>query len=169
MLYKGRLIMLELVSPKNALKLCKDVENPEILAELGGKKLVNDMIKLCIRENGIGLAAPQIGIHYKFFITFLQEFQDWKLFINAKYRPLNQQMVDSVEGCLTHGKDNTYKVKRYTKILAEWDEIDSAGDFQERKREMTGISAIIFQHEVDHLNSITVSSQGTKINLKKEE
>jgi len=160
--------MLELVSSKRALKLCKDVESAEVIKELGGKKLVNDMIKLCIKEDGIGLAAPQIGINYKFFVTYFQEFLSWRLFINPCYRPLNQQIVDSVEGCLTYGTDNTYKVKRYIKILAEWQEEDPYGDLIIKKLEMNGISAIIFQHETDHINSITVSAKGEKIKIEKE-
>jgi peptide deformylase len=160
--------MLELVSHKRALKLCKDVESTEIIKEFGGRKLANDMIKLCVKENGMGLAAPQIGISYKFFVAYFQEFLDWRLFINPVYRPLNQQTVDSVEGCLTYGTENTYKVKRYTKILAEWQEEDTYGDFITRKQEITGISAIIFQHETDHINSITVSAKGEKIKIEKE-
>ena len=161
--------MLELVSPKRALKLCKDVESADIIKELGGKKLVNDMIKLCIKENGIGLAAPQIGISYKFFVAYFQEFLDWRLFINPVCRPLNQQTVDSVEGCLTYGTENTYKVKRYTKILAEWQEENSYGDLITKKQELSGISAIIFQHETDHINSVTVTARGEKIKIDKED
>lgn len=159
--------MLELVSAKRALKLCKDVENLEEIKELGGVKLINDMIKLCIKENGIGLAAPQVGIHFKFFVAYFQEFLDWRLFINPVYRPLSQQTVDSVEGCLTYGTENTYKVKRYTKILAEWYET-SESRLVGKKQEMTGISAIIFQHEVDHINSVTVAAKGEKIKIDKD-
>lgn len=161
--------MLELALPKKALKLCKDVESTDTLKELGGKKLVNDMIKLCTKKDGIGLAAPQVGISYKFFVAYFQEFLDWRLFVNPTYRPLAQQMVDSVEGCLTYGTENTYKVKRYTKIFAEWKEEDIAGGFVTKKQEMTGISAIIFQHETDHINSITVAAKGDKIKIDKPE
>lgn len=161
--------MLELVSSKRALKLCKDVESADVLKEVGGKKLINDMIKLCIKENGIGLAAPQIGVYYKFFVAYFQEFLDWRLFVNPTYRPLAQQTVDSVEGCLTYGNENTYKVKRYTKILAEWQEQDITNELVVKKQEMTGISAIIFQHETDHINSITVAAKGDKIKIEKPE
>ena len=161
--------MLELVSPKRALKLCKDVESADVLKEVGGKKLINDMIKLCVKENGIGLAAPQIGIRNKFFIAYFQEFLDWRLFVNPVYRPLNQQTVDSVEGCLTYGIDHTYKVKRYTKVLAEWQEENTYGDLAIKKQELSGISAIIFQHETDHINSVTVTAKGQKIKIEKDE
>ena len=156
---------MELVSPKRALKLCKDVESQE---EIGGKKVVNEMIRLCIKENGIGLAAPQVGINYKFFVAYFQEYLEWRLFINPTYRPLAQQTVDSIEGCLTYGSENTYKVKRYTKILAEWKELDLKDGFTTKTIELSGISAIIFQHETDHINSITVAAKGEKIKIEKD-
>jgi peptide deformylase len=159
--------MLELVSPKRALKLCKDVDSAEVLKEAGGKKLINEMIRVCIKENGIGLAAPQVGIGYKFFVAYFQEFLDWKLFVNPTYRPLAQQTVDSTEGCLTYGSENTYRVKRYTKIFAEWQELDVNGELVPIRKELAGISAIIFQHETDHINSITVAAKGEKIKIEK--
>lgn len=154
--------MLEIVSAKKALKLCKDIDDAREFAEIGGGKLIASMVGLCSREDGIGLAAPQIGLGYKFFVAYLQEFSGWKAFINPHYRPLNQQIVDSTESCLTYGSDSAYKVKRYVKILAEWQEYNGKS-LVDKKQELSGISSIIFQHETDHINSITIAAKGDKV------
>jgi peptide deformylase len=148
--------MLKLVSPQKAIKLCKDVTDIETLIKLGGDLLFNNILEICHKSQGVGLAAPQVGIYYKFFIAYLQEYNNFGVYVNPKYRPLSDQTVESIESCLTHGKDKPYKIKRYHKILAEWQDIGLVKKIQE----LNGMSAIIFQHETDHINSITIASIG---------
>jgi len=151
--------MLKLVSPQRAIKFCKDIDNIEVLRDLGGDRLFNNMLRICQKFQGVGLAAPQIGIYYKFFLAHLQEYSSFKVYINPKYRPLTDQTVESIEACLTHGKDKLYRVKRYPKILAEWQDIKGL-ELVGKIQELNEISAVIFQHETDHINGITIASIG---------
>jgi peptide deformylase len=151
--------MLKLVSPKMAIKLCKNVESIEVLKNLGGDSLFKEMLNVCIKNQGIGLAAPQVGIYYKFFIAKLYQHEPFKVYVNPIYRPLCCETIDSIEGCLTYGKDKTYKVKRHVKILAEYQEIGFDG-FIDKTFALEDLAATIFQHETDHINSITIAAIG---------
>ena len=149
----------ELVSPKKAIQPCERVKN---LDNLDLRLMYRNLAGTAINYDGVGIAAPQIGIYLKVFVAYLQEYSTWMMFFNPKYKPINQNTVMSQEGCLTHGKDNLYKVTRYTDILAEWEEFNGT-ELVEKKQELVGLSAIIFQHETDHINGITIASKGERI------
>jgi peptide deformylase len=100
------------------------------------------MFKLMRDNNGIGLAAPQVGIPAKFFITAWGD-----LFFNPRIVQHFHPMIESVEGCLSlPGKQ--YKVKRYPQIKL------ATGEVYE------GIQAIVIQHEINHLHGTLISDIG---------
>jgi len=150
----------ELVSPEKAILPCKKVKEVESLDYF--RKLYRSLIATALKNDGVGIAAPQIGIYLKIFAAYLQEYSGWTIFFNPKYKSLKGNTVKSQEGCLTLGKDNKYNVTRYTEVLAEWEEYNLSG-LAKKKRILTGLSAIIFQHETDHINGITIASKGEKI------
>lgn len=136
----------------------------EEVKELNKKVLseINSLVKkLRETENGIGLAAPQIGISKRFF-GIKGEGGEVKIFINPKivktignrsYLKLvgeDGKEEDFLEGCLSF--PNLFgTVKRYLKIKVKWQEM--VGDsFIERKGILEGFKAIVWQHESDHLD-----------------
>ena len=116
-------------------------------------------------ENGAGLAAPQMGIKQRFFVLKDHEGRGKiSVFINPKVEKtygaeVFPEMVsrdgerqDFLEGCLSF-PDYWGTVKRFLKIDAVWqDEI--GGQLVARKKKLEGFDAVVFQHELDHLNGV---------------
>lgn len=141
------------------------VVTPEIIkVTLGLKKEINDLILILKKgDNAAGLAAPQIGLNKRFFGT--KEIGDGsvRVFINPKIEKTFGEMVfpvilenevedDFWEGCLSF-PDYFGTVKRYLKIKVSWQEIKN-DILIEKEETFGGFEAIVFQHELDHLNGI---------------
>lgn len=141
------------------------VVTPEIIkVTLGLKKEINDLILILKKgDNAAGLAAPQIGLSKRFFGT--KEIGDGsvRVFINPKIEKTFGEMVfpvilenevedDFWEGCLSF-PDYFGTVKRYLKIKISWQEIKN-DILIEKEETFGGFEAIVFQHELDHLNGI---------------
>jgi peptide deformylase len=110
------------------------------------KVLVKDMIETMYHEEGVGLAAPQVGILKRIAVVDVGE--GVHVFINPEILEENGSCVD-LEGCLSlpgrQGKvDRPSKIK--VKALNE--------DGEEFVLEAEGYFARAICHEVDHLNGI---------------
>jgi peptide deformylase len=138
---------------------CADLTRKDMMKLLQSKTL-KQMINLCIRKNGIGLAAIQVGIRLKFFVAYRNEKDGWCLFMNPQYTS-NEEKVKTTEGCLTYGKDK-FEVKRYKNIKASWDEIDEDGNITRKEEEFIKMFSQVFQHECDHVYNITIAKIGKK-------
>jgi len=116
--------------------------------------LIDDMVETMEAANGIGLAAPQIGVLERVIIVRLPEDeedpQSGKLFALC-----NPQIVraegeeESEEGCLCL-PGYVGDVKRATSVTVRAQ--DRRGKKVRIKAE--GLLARAFQHEIDHLNGI---------------
>jgi len=65
------------------------------------RRIVEDMFRL-MKENeveGVGLAAPQVGISKRFVVIDLDEFHE--VLINPKWEPLGEEKEEDIEGCLS--------------------------------------------------------------------
>lgn len=133
-------------------------------------ELINLKKILLAQVNGAGLAAPQIGISKRFFGLKLGKKKEVKLLINPEilgvygkkdWIKITGEKVegedkvkdeDFLEGCLSF--PNLFgTVKRWVKIRAKWQEL-KRGKLVEVIKEMVGFEAIVFQHELDHLEGI---------------
>ena len=118
------------------------------------RRLVEKMIDIMIKNKGVGLAAPQIGVSLQLFIISLDGSRDSvKVFINPKVTPIGD--LDSVEeGCLS--VPNVYtKIRRYKKCKVTATDLDG-NEFTE---EAEGLFARALQHENDHINGVTIVSR----------
>ena len=112
---------------------------------------VSQMDLLMNENKGIGLAAPQVGISKRFFIT--KDFQDEDsekslVFINPTINEM-YGTIESKEGCLSI--PGYYDlIKRHEKILVSY--LDQNG--KNIEKEFSGMQSIVFQHEFDHLEGI---------------
>lgn len=125
------------------------------------KALEVDMVKAMIENNGIGLAAPQIGISKRVFAIHLKDQVPFCMF-NPRIVIVgdNKPMVEDTEGCLSF-PDLFLKVKRYTWLSVEY--FDRLG--QKCIMELTDIDARCFQHELDHLNGVCFTDKISKLKL----
>ena len=101
---------------------------------------------------GVGIAAPQVGILKN--IIWVQRFDiegfPFEEYLNPKILQYSEMKQTRKEGCLSiPNRTDTLECRAYA-ILLEYDRLN--GD---HKVEMVeGFTAVIFQHEIDHLNGI---------------
>lgn len=120
------------------------------------KTLVEDMKDTLTREQGVGLAAPQVGILRRvFIIDFGQDEHEYIEFINPEIIKAKGKNTDYQEGCLSF-PGRLFVVERpdYVKIRAR----NVKGEAFEM--ELDGFMARAFMHENDHLNGIVIPMIG---------
>ena len=132
----------------------KDITLPKI------QKIIQQMKEvLATQEDGIAIAAPQIGIPLRIFIVsdaILKEAdKEYKstgkdlIFINPTITKLSKKRMIVEEGCLSV-RWKYGKVNRSEKASIE--AYDENGKII--KRGASGLLAQVFQHETDHLEGI---------------
>jgi len=126
-------------------KKASDIEEitPEVM------KLAEDMAETMLKEDGVGLAGPQVGISKK--IIAVQTENGPSVFINPKIVKKYGGKVSMEEGCLSL-PGIWFKIKRSN--VAEIEAIDPKGRKLNIKAE--GFQARIFQHEIDHLDGVLI-------------
>lgn len=115
-------------------------------------ELLDDMVDTMHEENGIGLAAPQVGILRRCFVADLGDGNIYKI-INPEIIESEGSSID-IEGCLSIPEYNC-TVERPEKIKMKY--MDINGDTQ--IIEADGLLARCFQHETDHLDGILITSK----------
>ncbi len=109
--------------------------------------LAKDMIETMRAEQGVGLAAPQIGILRRLFVVEIEEI-GLHVVINPEIIKQNGEQTD-YEGCLSvPGKSGKVKRPDYVKLQY----MDLEGNDQILEAE--GFFARAICHENDHLNGI---------------
>jgi peptide deformylase len=114
------------------------------------RKIVEEMFELMYQHEGVGLAANQVDLPYRVFVTNVEGDKDAKeaerVYINPVLSGGHGQTEDE-EGCLSVPgiyapvvRKETIKVQAY----------DLAGN--EIVREVSGLEARVLQHETDHLD-----------------
>ena len=109
------------------------------------EQLIADMIRTMDENQGIGLAAPQVGVGKQLFIIRIEPSNTF-VFINPKITVLNDKPFKWEEGCLSVPG---YFTKKSRPDHIKVDYIDVNGD--EQSVEFVGLYAFAVQHEYDHL------------------
>jgi peptide deformylase len=134
----------------NPNKDLRVVSVPVALDRVGSQdmaELIEDLKVTMKKENGIGIAAPQVGIHERVIIVDMNGKPT--AFINPEITEKSFKLLDSEEGCLSvPGKWGVVKRHRGVSIKA----LDAKGNPIAFKTH--GLVAIIFQHEIDHLDGV---------------
>jgi len=133
-------------------KVAKDItpDYPEL------KTLITNMWETLADSEGIGLAAPQVGLDIRLVVIDLDplsedlpEYKDFRqVYINAHIVEYDETNTDaSEEGCLSLPAIHE-KVIRPTRIRVQW--MDE--NFQAHDEWIDGYLARVMQHEFDHLD-----------------
>jgi peptide deformylase len=113
-------------------------------------KLEQELVETMFAYDGIGLAAPQVGLPLR---VFVMGYKDSPETAQAFFNPIVVATVDEIEdleeGCLSF-PGIFVNIKRPKKILARWQ--NSKGEWQES--EFDGYNCKCFLHELDHLEGI---------------
>lgn len=111
-------------------------------------KLINDMLDTMYEANGVGLAAPQVGVDQRIIVLDVGEGPC--VLVNPQIKEGEGQEID-VEGCLSVPERWVY-VKRFQKVMVEG--LNEKG--KRLRLEAEGLLARALQHEIDHLDGILI-------------
>src|SRR5574344_147223 len=113
------------------------------------KELIDNMYETMQKAEGVGLAAPQIGLNINLFVVDTTMFDDdsepelktfKKVFINPKFTCNSDNKCTAEEGCLSV-PDIHENVSRYTDIKVTY----LNENFEEITEDLTGYRARVFQ------------------------
>ncbi|MGI9013529.1 MAG: peptide deformylase [Phycisphaerales bacterium] len=112
------------------------------------------MIELMIAADGVGLAAPQVGLPWRMFVTRSREPDDHLphcIFINPTLSAPSDDVESAEEGCLSL-PGVTVTVQRHRAVTVNATNLDG----HEFSLTGEGLDARIWQHEHNHLDGILI-------------
>ena len=130
-------------------------------------QLLDDMKETLAQENGVGLAAPQVGVLRRAVIVLETNVPEGE----EEYiiELVNPEIIESdgeqygAEGCLSvPGEYGLVRRPMHVKVRAQ----DRNGEFFEVEGE--GLTARCFCHEIDHLNGIVFTSKCERMLTEEE-
>jgi peptide deformylase len=116
--------------------------------------LAAQMLDFMRWNNGVGLAAPQIGLSRRIIVIELNG-QSYCM-VNPKISPVSSDWDTMEEGCLSlPGK--AVDVKRHKHVQIQGQDTDG----KPKTLLAEGLLARVFQHEIDHLNGVMICDYET--------
>lgn len=121
-------------------------------------ELVKHLSEVMVENNGIGLSANQLGLPYRVFVMKSNP-------ILACFNPIivdeSEETVYMDEGCLSY-QGLWVKIKRPAVVKVRFTEANG----NVRTETFDGMTARIFQHELDHLNGIPFTRRANSLHLE---
>ena len=123
-------------------------QNIEIPLSDENKIIIGNMINLMYQNNGIGLAANQVGYNRKIFVMDISnEKNKPQIFVNPKIEKRAKEKLTEEEGCLSCPGDLT-QVRRPIYVALSW----FCEHGKEQYKTFYNFPARVVQHEMDHLD-----------------
>ncbi|MBL7063491.1 MAG: peptide deformylase [Anaerolineae bacterium] len=117
--------------------------------------LVQDMAETMRHSNGVGLAAPQVGITARVIVVETPQDEDepgsGRLYavINSEVARASKEMLDGLEGCLSI-PGYVGEVTRHAAVTVKGQDLEG----RKVRIKAQGFVARVFQHEIDHLHGV---------------
>jgi len=119
------------------------------------RELADSMIETMLKADGVGLAAPQIGLSIQLLVinadSVSKTYPECKGFARVMINPeiihLSDEAIALEEGCLSFPGIHE-KVTRAAAIRVKYDDVD----FNTKEESFEGFTARIVQHEYEHLH-----------------
>lgn len=136
---------------RNRSKQVTNFKDKEVL------KLVKDLTDSMRHHGLVGMAAPQIGVNLRIFVSEIKktkfrkpkDLDGLRVFINPKILNFSIKKASGYEGCGSVADSGLFgSVTRPEKVIVK--AFDSKGNIFELKAK--GLLARIIQHEIDHLD-----------------
>ena len=132
-----------------------DFNNPPIPP----RELAVSLIETMVKNRGIGMAANQAGLPYRVFVMGAEK---------VGFACFNPEIIEAIgdetyeEGCLSF-PGLFIKIPRASTIKVRYTDMNGIT----KEETFSGLTARIFQHELDHLNGITYTTKVSKLNLER--
>lgn len=142
--------MLEILTEENKLlrKKSKRVSSIDDTIRNIAASLVDTMIE----NNGVGLAAPQCGIHKRIIVVMINE--NVKVLVNPEIVFFSEEKEAGEEGCLSI-PETFISRKRHSKITVKYRNLSGHPHLETHE----GFNARVIQHEIDHLDGILMTDE----------
>ena len=115
-------------------------------------------------QDGVGIAAPQVGLNRRVVavMRFDKEDTPFEVFANIRIVGRSEATVTESEGCLSV-PDARGDVVRSKEIEIEYVDMEQLrnGKYAMKREKINGFTAVIFQHETDHLDGIIYTDRIT--------
>lgn len=160
--------LLNVVTPKEneaalrvQTRLIKNFKSPEL------QTLIDDMIETMRDKDGVGLAAPQVGLEHRLAIVetlpdyndegeAIEGTRDLYVIVNPEIIWRSRKEVSGIEGCLSIPGYLGEVWRNFSVTVRAHDR------YGKRKRyRLKGWDARIFQHEIDHLDGVLYTDKLT--------
>lgn len=124
------------------------------------RKIITDLTDSMRDKDLVGMAAPQIGVASRIFVTEVRKtkfrkniaiLDPLRIFINPQITRFSKKMVNGYEGCGSVASGGLFGIVKRPETISVR-AFDQNGE--EFELETSGLLARIIQHEVDHLNGI---------------
>jgi len=130
-------------------------------------KKFSNLQSVCLRENGVGLCAVQVGLGDRMFVIKKPD-GEFRCFINASYDAVGDEKFTSCEGCLSL-PGRAFLVSRFKKVRVKATEmligegvVFKEADFEESDPLYTAV----FQHEIDHCYGVMIDEIGREVRVR---
>ena len=125
------------------------------------KKLERMMIATVTHpsQDGVGIAGPQVGLNRRIVAVqrFDKEGEPFEVYANVRIVWMSDSLACGPEGCLSV-PDRRGNVLRSQQIVIEYADLaslsHSCDDIPMARDTVSGFTAVIFQHEIDHLEGV---------------
>jgi len=120
------------------------------------KRFVNDMFDTMYKNNGVGLAAPQVNESLQILVMDCSNKEnEYKplVLINPRIMDQSDRYKENEEGCLSF-PDHYFAVSRPESLNVNFRDLE--GNVKEKF--FTGFEAVCVQHEIDHLSGTLFTS-----------
>ena len=154
----GLMRVLLVTSPEDSLVLrtpCTDLAEEDLLSEVY-EHLVCRMIATVTdsTQDGVGLAAPQVGLNRRVVAVMRYDKPGYpfEVYPNIHIEYFSEQKQSGPEGCLSI-PDIAGDVERSQQVVIRYTDPETLSEVRD--------TAVIFQHEVDHLDGILFTDRLT--------
>ena len=110
-------------------------------------------------QDGVGIAGPQVGLNRRIVAVqrFDKEGEPFEVYANVRIVWMSDSLACGPEGCLSV-PDRRGNVLRSQQIVIEYADLaslsHSCDDIPMARDTVSGFTAVIFQHEIDHLEGV---------------
>ena len=120
-------------------------------------RVITQMEKICTDQDGIGLAATQLGVPWNLCVILRDE--KYEYYLNCSYVGIGEKQK-SIEGCLSlrnsTGKLRRFEVDRFSTVSVKGKRLKISDSpsliLEDVDKVEHGLFAHVFQHELDHIS-----------------